>query len=236
MNKTSKAGALSALIISIVVVALLNIFTFVIPFNKLDAASHYTVYGCTELILVLFAILSITQFFLENIPNQRIIALPIAFYGYVTIIIQIVLNIVVFIVNAFIAIPVWIIVILESIIFGFGIIQITKGFFFKARNEEYHNNVANTKFMDEFRARLKALEKINKNENISDELTDLVDIALGSDPITNDKTIDSENELLSLLQELDEAIKEGSLEEARHAIEKTKNALYERNVLCKAGK
>ena len=97
-------------------------------------------------------------------------------------------------------------------------------------------HAANTKFMDEFRARLKALSRINKNENIEKILDDLLDISLGSDPITNDKTVDSESELLSLLQELDDSIKNGSEDEARDIIEKTRNALLERNVLCKAGK
>ena len=90
--------------------------------------------------------------------------------------------------------------------------------------------------MDEFRSRLRALNKINKIEGVKKNLSDLLDIALGSDPVTNDKTLDSESELLSLLQELDESIKDGSEEEARTVIEKTKNALLERNVLCKAGK
>ena len=90
--------------------------------------------------------------------------------------------------------------------------------------------------MDEFRARLRALNKINKIEGVESILSDLLDIALGSDPVTNDKTLDSESELLSLLQELDESIKDGSEEEARAVIEKIKNALLERNVLCKAGK
>ena len=36
--------------------------------------------------------------------------------------------------------------------------------------------------------------------------------------------------------ELDDAIKNGSEDEARDIIEKTRNALLERNVLCKAGK
>ena len=90
--------------------------------------------------------------------------------------------------------------------------------------------------MDEFRARLKALSKINKIESVQKTLEDLLDIALGSDPVTNEKTVDSESELLSLLQELDESIKDGSEAGARAAIGKTKNALLERNVLCKAGK
>lgn len=237
MNKrTSKSGAVMVIVIVFVLIALLNVFTFAIPFNKVDIAVHFTVYGCAEFVLIAEMILIISQIFMEEKPNQKVIGLPIIYFGYVTVVIQLLATAIFYLTNAFVALPLWVVIVIECLIIGFGTIQITNGFFFKARNEEYHENVANTKFMNEFRARLKGLQKINKNENIEKVLSDLVDIALGSDPITNDKTVDSESELLSLLQELDEAIKDGSEEDTRLAIEKTKNALLERNVLCKAGK
>ena len=90
--------------------------------------------------------------------------------------------------------------------------------------------------MDEFRAELKVLNRINKNENISRPLEDLLNIALGSDPVTNDKTAEKEKELHELLSELNEVMKSGSEEKFREAIEKTKNTLIERNALCKMGK
>ena len=132
--------------------------------------------------------------------------------------------------------PVWIVVIVEAFIIAYLVIQMAKGFFFKRRVIEYQEHAANTKFMDEFRARLKAIVAINNNENIEKELRALLDLALGSDPVTNDKTLDSESELLSCLQELDEAVKSGSEDDSRAVITKTKNTLLERNVLCKAGK
>ena len=237
MNKnTSKSGVVSVIVISVVLLALLNVCTFAIPFNKVDLHSHFTAYGCAELVILAEMILVISQMFLEENPNQKVLGLPIIFFGYVTLGIQLLVTAIFYLLNAFFALPVWIIVVVECFVIGFGAIQVVKGFFFKHRNEEYHENKANTKFMDEFRARLRALNKINKIEGIERILSDLLDIALGSDPVTNDKTLDSESELLSLLQELDESIKDGSEEEARVAIEKIKNALLERNVLCKAGK
>lgn len=235
-NKTGRSGAIATIVIFAVLIALLNVCTFAIPFNKIDLGVHFAAYGCAEFVIIAEMILIISQLFLEEKSNQRIIGLPIIYFGYVTLAIQLVATVVFYLVNAYVEMPIWILIIAECFIIGFGIIQIAKALFFKTRNEEYHENKSNTKFMDEFRARLKALQKINKNENIEKVLSDLVDTALGSDPVTNDKTVDSESELLSLLQELDEAIKDGSEEESRHVIEKTKNALLERNVLCKAGK
>ena len=235
-GKNNKNGIITTIVITAVVLILLNVCTFVIPFNKIDMAVHFTVYGCAEFVILAEMILTLTQMFGGNDSNQKIISLPITFFGYVIAAVQILVTVIFYLANAFVEIPAWVVIIVECILIGFGIVQIAKGFFFKAKNLEYHENVANTKFMDEFRARLKALSGINKNENIEKVLMDLLDIALGSDPVTNDKTIDSESELLSLLQRLDDAIKNGSEDEARDIIEKTKNALLERNVLCKTGK
>ena len=235
-NKNNKNRIIITVIITLVTLILLNVFTFVIPFNKIDKTVHFTAYGCAEFVIVAEMLLILNQLFKEDYLNQKIISLPIIFFGYVTAAIQVLATVIFYLINAFVKLQIWIVVVTECLIIGFGVIEVAKGFFFKYRNIDYHENVANTKFIDEFRARLRALCKINKNVKIEKELEDLLDISLGSDPVTNDKTIDSESELLSLLQELDEAIKSGSEEDCRETIEKTKNALLERSVLCKAGK
>ena len=235
-EKNSKNGIFATIIITLVVLALLNVCTFIIPFNKVDLIVHFTAYGCAEFVILAEMTLILTQLFSGAELNQKIVSLPIVLYGYIVVVIQVVTTAVFYLINAYIELPIWIVIIVESLIIGFGIIRTAKGFFFKAKSVDYHESFANTKFMDEFRARLRALYKINNNKNIEKVLEDLLETALSSDPVTNDKTIDSESELLSLLQELDEAIKDGSEEESRNVIEKTRNALLERNVLCKTGK
>lgn len=232
----NKSGIIITTVIVLVILALLNICTFVIPFNKSNLLVHYISYGCSEFVILVEFVLVVLQLFLEENKNQRIIALPIVFFGYLTIVIQIFFTFLFYLINGFVSMPLWLVIVIESIVFAFGIIQVARGFFFKTRNALYHEQTAKTKFMDEFRARLKALNKINKNSDIEKELTDLLDTALASDPVSNDKTLDSESELLSLLQELDEVVKGGDTAECRNVIEKTKNTLIERNVLCKAGK
>jgi len=234
--KTSKSGIKATLIVYFVLIILLTICTFAIPFPKLDDGVLVTSYVCAVVMSIAEGSLALSLLFKEDNVNQRVLGLPILYCGYVALILQILATIIFYICNAFIKMPIWIVIVVEALIFGYFIIQMSKGFFFKDRNLEYHMNLANTKFMDDFRARLKAIVAINKNENISKELQDLLDIANGSDPITNDNTMASESELLSDLQELDEVIKGGSEEESRIVIEKTKNTLLERNVLCKAGK
>ncbi len=234
--KSSKSGIKATLIIYAVLIVLLTVCTFAIPFPKLDNGVLIASYVCAVVMTIAEGSLALSLLFNEENLNQRVLSLPIVFSGYVALSLQIVVTIVFYVCNAFIKLPIWIVIVVECLLFGYLIIQLAKGFFFKDRNREYHNRAANTKFMDEFRARLKAIAAINSNDNIKKELEDLLDTAKGSDPVTNDKTMDSESELLSDLQELDEAIKSGSEDEARAAIEKTKNTLLERNVLCKTGK
>ena len=235
-SKYFKSGLITTTSISFICIVLLNVCTFAIPFTKVDSAVFFVAYGCAEFLILLEMVLFITLLFAEDKANQRILGLPVVYSGLVTTIIQIFLTAAIYVANAFIALPLWVVIVIECILIGIGIIQIAKGLFFKARTEEYHEREANTKFMDEFRARLKALEKLNNNENVSKDLSNLVDIALGSDQITNDKTLDSEGELLSLLQELDVAIKDGLEDKTFDTIKLMKNVLLERNTLCKAGK
>ncbi len=234
--KSSKSGIKATLIIYAVLIVILTVCTFAIPFPKLDNGVLITSYVCAVIMTMAEGSLALSFLFNEEKLNQRVLFLPILFSGYVVLVLQFVTTLVFYICNAFIKLPIWIVIVVECLLFGYLIIQLAKGFFFKGRNREYHNRAANTEFMDEFRARLKAIVAINLNENIKKELEDLLDTAKGSDPITNDKTMDSESELLSELQELDEAIKSGSEEDARVVIKKTKNTLLERNVLCKTGK
>ncbi len=235
-NKTSKNSVFITIIISIVILAMLNICTFVIPFNKFSMTTHFTAYGFATFVIAAETILIISHLFLESNSNQRIISLPIIYYGYITLVIQVICTIVFYVVNALIPIPFWIVVIIECFIIGFGMIQIAKGYFFKNRNQEYHERLANTIFMDEFRANLKVLQEINKNKNLENELNELVEMAICSDPVTNDKTKEKENELHNLLQTLNENIKINNETNALATIEKLKNTLIERNALCKIGK
>ncbi len=235
-KKTSKSGIVTAIVIAIVFLVLLNICTFAIPFNKVNESVHFIAYGCCEFVIIAEMVLIISQLFVESNRNQKILGLPIIYAGYIITFIQIIVTIIFYIVNSYIALPIWLVVLIEVFIIGFGAIQVSKGFFFKLRNEQYHQEIASTKFMDEFRAKLKIIYNINKNENLEKDLRDLLDIALGSDPVSNDKTVEFENKLIVLLQELEEVIKSGSETSSHDAIINIKNTLLERNVLCKAGK
>ena len=236
MNKRSRSGFFATLIITIALLALLSVFAFAIPFNKQSLASHYVNYVLAAFVMVAQSIIFAFVMFGERDPKQRVMGLPIIYSGFVTLGLQLIASAAFFTVNAFIELPLWVVVVVEAAIITYMIICTAQGFFFKSHVQGFAEAAANTEFMDEFRARLKALCAVNVLESVSKDLEDLYEIARGSDPITNDKTFESESELLSLLQDLDGAIKEGDDSNAKDILKRMKNVLLERNSLCKAGK
>ncbi|MBO4694803.1 MAG: hypothetical protein J5656_02620 [Clostridia bacterium] len=236
MEKKSSIGIVSTCIIMAVLLILLSLITWVVPFKKLDNSVLIVSYVMAFIMICVDGLLIILQIFNQKDKNKRILGLPIIYFGMIALAIQIIVTTLFYILNAFVIVPIWVIIIVEAFVYAFLVLQTVKGFFFKKRIEEFKENNANTHFMDEFRMRLKAIVSINNNKNIEIPLQDLLDTALASDPITNDKTIDSENELLSYLQELGVKIKEGTEEDAKIIIKKTLDTLIERNALCKIGK
>ena len=236
MNKRTRSGVLATTIVAGVLLVFLNVFAFAIPFAKQSMPAHYVNYGLASFVIIAQGVIFAVTMFGERDLEQRVIGLPIIYSGFVALIMQFVVTTIFFVVNAFVALPIWVIVVIEMLVIAYMALCVAKGFFFKSHVESIKDIKKSTAFMDEFRARLSALNSINHIKGVSKELEDLYDTARGSDPVTNDKTVDSESELLSLLQGLDKSIKEGNEEESRNAIRQIKDTLIERNALSKIGK
>lgn len=227
-------GIVTTSVIFGVLLILLNILTFVLPIPNINNSIKITSYILTEVVILIEYVLVITQLCLPD-RNEKIAGLPIIHSGYIVLLLQTIFTAIIITLNTTIDVSKTLVIVVESLLIGVGIIQIAIAFLFKNKILD-NSNSQSTTFMDTFRARLKAIVGINQNDNVQGILEDLYDMACGSDPITNEKTIDSEGELLSDLQELDEAVKNDSEEDIRLVVEKTKNTLIERNVLCKTGK
>jgi hypothetical protein len=235
MNK-NRNGFITTITISLVVLLLLTIITFAIPFNKEDDTIFFVSYACGVLSIVIEMILIISQIFSNENANQKIISLPIIYNGFIFTIIQIFLTLLFYVLNVFVKVHLWTLILIECILYGVGIIKIALCIFFKESNKTYHETLANTSFMDSFRTTLKVLVKTNNIESVNKELNDVLDIALGSDPSTNNNSKEIENELNNLLKELEDAINSKQEDKAIDLIKNIKNTLIKRNELTKLGK
>ena len=234
-NRTSKAALALYSVIFLVLIVVLNVVSFAIPFPHKSEDVFLTEYILAEVVIVLEGVLLLVQTGGQSAKN-KVMGLPMVWAGFLGMIAQVIVTAVFYIVNAFVAVPLWIVWVLEVILLGYFIVQVTMGYFFKARSEEYHEHLENTAFMDGLRARLKALQTMNKVASVSRSLEDLYDIARGSDSVTNDSSKASEDELGKKLDELEKAVGQGNEAEINKDIDAMKNLLAKRNALAKAGK
>ena len=70
-KRTNVSGTIASIVVAVVILGLLNVVTFAIPFNKIDLAVHLTAYGCAELVIIIETILVVTQLFVEDKANQK---------------------------------------------------------------------------------------------------------------------------------------------------------------------
>ena len=235
-NKANNSGIVATSIITILLIAILSVLTFAVPFPKVDRSVLLVVYVCSVIIFALEGGLTIGLLFGKGNGNQKILGLPIVYSGFASAVIQLIVTIAFYVANAFVLIPLWIPIVIEVLLYCFAAIQLALGFFFRARNEEYHENKANTEWMDSFRAEIKILSSTKKEGELGKAYENLYDLARGSDPVGNGKSLETEKKVDALLAELKAAHEEGASEKEIGLVNDMTATLKERNSLCKLGK
>ena len=71
-NNINKYGAILSIIITAVLIIILNVCVFVIPFTQINEKVFYFTYACTMITITSLFVISITQVFLEKNSNQKI--------------------------------------------------------------------------------------------------------------------------------------------------------------------
>ena len=235
-NKANNSGVVATAVIAILLIAILSVLTFAVPFTKVDQNVLLIVYLCSVALFALEGGLTIGLLFGKGNGNQKVLGLPIVYSGLIGTIIQLAVTIAFYVANAFVSVPLWIPIVVEAVLYCFVAIQLALGFFFRARNEEYHENKANTGWMDSLRAEIKILASSRKEGELGKAYEDLYDLARGSDPVGNDKSFEVEKKIDGLLTELKTAREEGASEKEIGLVGDMTATLKERNALCKLGK
>ena len=235
-KKRSKSGIIATSIITIALLVVLTLLTFAIPFPKIDQSVLLVVYLCSASVIALEGGLIIGLFFGKGKPNSKILGLPIAYFGFLVAAVQVLVTALFYALNAFIQVPLWIPCLIEALLCCFLVIQLTLGFFFKARNAEYHESKANTAWMDSLRCQIRMLAQNHREGELGKALEGLSDLVMGSDPVGNSKSSEAEREIDDIVSELKAAFEKGSIEREMELIEKACSALKKRNALCKLGK
>lgn len=237
MKRVNKSGLIATIIITLSLLAILSVITWAIPMPNKGSGAFIAAYICAMVVILAEGILTAIVLFVEDNLSRKILGLPILYFGLVTVIVQLVITVIFFIANAFVAVPAWIIILLECLVFIIAIIHITIGFFFKQRTAEFKNGKQATAFIDLLRVRVQVIVSNNSNKELERPLQDLYETVKGTDPVANELTRDADQKLDALVSELkDKVDANASAEEVRKLIGSVNKLIKERAAYCKAGK
>ena len=237
MSKKTTHGFISTIIITLTFLALFSVITWVIPFPNNTTPGFITTYVCTMVLMFAEGILFTLLFHKKNDKTNKINGLPVVYYNSIVIILQLLTTTIVYVVNCFVEVEAWILILVESFILIFAIVSTVFGLFFKKRTEDFKTNKETLNFVENTRATIQVLMITNENKDIAKALEGLCDTLRATDPVSNEKTLDVEQTISTKVLELKTKISEGvSNEELIALIKNVENLIKERSIYCKLGK
>lgn len=229
-----KKSFLYILIVDILLIAVVSILAFVIPYKHLNDASWITSYIFAVVSLLLFLVYA---FFAtkDNTLKSKVFGLSLLYVGGIYVALQLLTSFAVIVTNSFVAVQPWIPLLISLILLIFGCIgfvatkattDIVKQIEDKAQNK--------TKTFDLIKAKSSALYSSIDDPEIKKLYYTLDEEIKYSDPVTLDEVASYEEEIEQRLQaiKLDISDKK-SVDEISKSIDRLVDLVKERNLMVK---
>ena len=236
MSSKSKTGLIGTLVISLVLIVLLNIVTWVIPFNKINNDVFLATYICTTVMIVFSGVFVAIEFFTDKALKHVVLGIPLLTTTIVAVVLQLLACVGFYLANSFVPVESWILIVVEVVIFAYFVATMALGFFFKNRIIASEENNHKTATMEKIRDDLLLVTKLNQNSNISADLEELFELVRYSDKVSSAHTQDIEAKIVVSVAKLKEEISTLKEEEIKSEITNIINLVNERNIICKANK
>lgn len=227
-----KRGVAGYLVLAIVL-AMFSVISFAPPF-KMNGT--FWIAYVSGVIAILFQIYVFKISFEKGKDaKSKFYGFPIASIGVVYLVIQLVISIVEMVVAKFI--PSWISVVLNVIILAMALLGCIAADMM--RNEivkqdiEIKTDVSNMRDLQSMSASIVGMCKDNETKK---ELQEVADEFKYSDPVTSESTAELENELKTMVGEIQRAVIDGDMAGVSGLCVRVKGVLAERNRVCKRGK
>lgn len=219
-----------------ILVVVYNVLVFLIPFPHEDNATYWLGYA-----FGLVAILSqvyvgyLGLYKKENIKSM-FYGFPIVKLGVFYLLAQLGVSVIFFVINAFVSVPYWIILIISILLIGaFGIGLITTKTYQEEIEKLENNEPLTTKFISDLRIETKILCDQYQGSAYSVNLEKLYEEVRYSDPKSNDQTESIEDEINKKFIEIKAALADSQIN-VNEMIGKLINLIKERNYRVKLGK
>ncbi|MGN1159141.1 MAG: hypothetical protein ACI4SE_02990 [Lachnospiraceae bacterium] len=231
MSKKQK----SIIMIYVILFVLYNMLFLMIPFKKI--ASSWTALIFSWIAIVVSLMVTFLAFRGgKKLPASGIYGYPIFRIGYLYAIIQILFSVLVCVLGCFFSVPIWIVVVISTILIGCAAIGIIATD--NARDVIEEQEIESKKKISSmviFRLSMESIADRCTDEELKTKLVKLVEKFKYSDPVSNEMLVEIEEELKENIAELKNTI-EVDRQVTFAKVEMIENLLDYRNRLCKETK
>lgn len=220
-------------IVLAIILAVFAVASLAVPFVKGGVFWLSFLFGIVAIAVQLYVLKS--AFGQDESPRSKFYGFPIAKIGFVYMVAQLLLSFM-FMAIGFIC-PVWIPVVIYVVLLGGASIGIIAADV--TRDEIERQDVvlkADTECMQSLRSIVYPLSGQMADKDCSEYLKNLAEEFKYSDPVSSESIKDIEQELTSLVGELQKAVVDADVEAIKALCQKIKITLTERNRLCKLNK
>lgn len=221
------------------VISILIVFTviyFVVPYNKINNTTFYLNYSFT-LILFIYQIILFYLSLKDKLIKCKLYNYPLIKITLFSVLFSIIICLLMNILNAFINIPIWILIVLFLInllflILGTNITSSAKEIIINNEN----SIKIKTQNFDDFKTKITLFYKSFNYAPLNEYVKKLYDTVIYSDPVSNLKTKEVDEEINLLFNEIKNKYNDRNYEELKLDIDHLIELLNQRNLLCKLGK
>lgn len=228
MNKNASKG----IMILVILLAVFSVIAFVIPFPKNTV--FWIAYAC-GVFAILFQLYIFRSSFGKADARSRFYGFPIARLGIYYLVIQLAVSVVEIALSKFL--PTWAVIIINVLILAAALIGCITAETMRdeiaAQDGKLKKSVSN---MRELQSLTAALPNQTDNAELKKTLQKVADEFRYSDPLTSDKTNSLEEDMRSQIGDLQQALIDSDVADAKILCSKLLDCLRERNRICAINK
>jgi hypothetical protein len=230
-----KTKIIAPLIITAVLLITFNVVFFVVPLNWTQNNSvFWIVYAFTMFFGIALLPVSFCLLGSNNI-DKNVFGLPVVFLWFWVFISQVLCDVIVFSVGQFFALPIWVAIVLEALLFSWFIVSSAIKIFYKHYINKGYQDSDNSSFLISLRRQIDSIDISSIGDaSLKKEITRLKEDVHFSDPVSTDYTKEIENEILDYSNSLSLDVSNGKVDEARKKISKIEQLLLERKSLVRS--
>lgn len=231
-----KKNSIRYTIIIIILLIVFNVLVFAIPFSNKCNAAFWIAYAFGDLAILSQLGFAYLAFKGKDTLKSKFYGLPIVRIGFIYFIVQIILSILIFIINCFVVIPMWIILVLLVLLVGIASIGliVTDAYRDEVERQDVNSSI-NTKFMSDLALEVNLLVNKYSNTEYKDILNTLQEEVRYSDPTSNKSLDEIDNAINDKLLQVKTALTNNDANVNSH-INELMDLIKNRNIINKSSK